>query len=50
MQISGVCCFDPTLHYLYSYMFVVYLTDVDRVWTYSAAPGSSPERCGEGMG
>lgn len=25
-------------------------TDVDRVWAYSASPGSSPERHGEGMG
>lgn len=26
-----------------SYMLVVYLTDVDRVWTYSVTPGSSPK-------
>lgn len=50
MQNSTVGCFDHTLQFSPSYMLVVYLTDVDRVWTYSVTPGSSPKRCGEGMG
>lgn len=32
------------------HVLALYLTDVDRVWTHSAPPGSSPERCGERMG